>query len=159
MQQTLAKPVSMKGIGLHSGCEVNLTINPAPEDFGIVFKRVDLPAKPELKALYSEIVDTRNCSCLGDKDGNLVSTIEHLMAALAVKGIDNALIEADNQELPIMDGSAKVFFDALKNAFEANETEKIKKYAYILYNEALIIAGMPIEDPAALCEAVSELMI
>lgn len=126
MQQTLAKAVSMKGIGLHSGCEVNLTINPAPENFGIVFKRVDLPAKPELKALYSEIVDTRNCSCLGDKDGNLVSTIEHLMAALAVKGIDNALIEVDNQELPIMDGSAKVFFDVLKNAELAAQTEPRK---------------------------------
>lgn len=116
MQQTLAKPVIMKGIGLHSGCEVNLKLNPAPENFGIVFQRVDLPTKPEIKALYSNIVDTRNCSCLGDKAGNLVSTIEHLMAALAVKGIDNALIEVDNQELPIMDGSAKVFYDVLKDA-------------------------------------------
>ena len=60
MQQTLAKPVSMKGIGLHSGCEVNLKLNPAPENFGIVFQRVDLAAKPEIKALYSNIVDTRN---------------------------------------------------------------------------------------------------
>lgn len=116
MQQTLAKPVAVKGIGLHSGCEVNLTLNPAPENFGIVFKRIDLPSAPEIKALYSGIVDTRNCSCLGDKDGNLVSTIEHLMAALAIKGIDNALIEVDNQELPIMDGSAKVFYDILKDA-------------------------------------------
>lgn len=114
MQQTLAKPVKMKGIGLHSGCEVNLTLNPASENFGIVFKRIDLPSKPEIKALYSEIVDTRNCSCLGDKSGNLVSTIEHLMSALAIKGIDNVLIEVDNQELPIMDGSAKVFYDILK---------------------------------------------
>lgn len=114
MQHTLANPVTMKGIGLHSGCEVNLTLKPAPENFGIVFKRVDLPSQPEIKALYSEIVDTRNCSCLGDKAGNLVSTIEHLMASLAIKGIDNVLIEVDNQELPIMDGSAKVFYDILK---------------------------------------------
>lgn len=114
MQQTLAETVEMKGIGLHSGCEVNLTLKPAPENFGIVFKRTDLPSHPEIKALYSEIVDTRNCSCLGDKAGNLVSTIEHLMAALAIKGVDNVLIEVDNQELPIMDGSAKVFYDILK---------------------------------------------
>lgn len=115
MQHTLANPVTMKGIGLHSGCEVNLTLKPASENFGIVFKRVDLPSQPEIKALYSEIVDTRNCSCLGDKAGNLVSTIEHLMASLAIKGIDNVLIEVDNQELPIMDGSAKVFYDILKD--------------------------------------------
>ena len=116
-QQTLAKPISLKGIGLHSGCEVNLTLNPAPENYGIVFKRVDLPNQPEFPAIYSGIVDTRNCSCLGDKAGNLVSTIEHLMASLAVKGIDNALIEVDHQELPIMDGSAKQFFDVLTFAF------------------------------------------
>lgn len=115
MQHTLANPVTMKGIGLHSGCEVNLTLKPASENFGIVFKRIDLPSQPEIKALYSEIVDTRNCSCLGDKAGNLVSTIEHLMASLAIKGIDNVLIEVDNQELPIMDGSAKVFYDILKD--------------------------------------------
>ena len=131
MQQTLAKPVSMKGIGLHSGCEVNLKLNPAPENFGIVFQRVDLAAKPEIKALYSNIVDTRNCSCLGDKAGNLVSTIEHLMAALAIAGIDNALIEVDNQELPIMDGSAKVFYDNLKNAELVSQSAP-RKYLKVL---------------------------
>lgn len=115
MQKTLEKSITIKGTGLHSGCEVTLTLNPAPENTGIVFKRTDLPLQPEIKALYSNIVDTRNCSCLGDGKGNLVSTIEHLMGALYIKGIDNALIEVNNQELPIMDGSAKVFYDILQD--------------------------------------------
>ncbi len=114
MQQTLAKDLKIEGIGLHSGCASVLTIKPAPENFGIVFKRVDLPNKPEIKALYSNIVDTRNCSCLGDKEGNLVSTIEHLMGALAIVGVDNALIEVNNPEVPIMDGSAEIFYEILR---------------------------------------------
>ena len=116
MQQTLAETLKLEGIGLHSGCVVNLTIKPAPVNHGIVFKRVDLPDMPEIPTLYSNVVDTRNCTCLGDKNGNIVSTIEHLMAALSVVGIDNALIEVDNQELPIMDGSALVFFEKLSQA-------------------------------------------
>lgn len=114
MQTTLSENLILSGIGLHSGCEVNLNILPAPADAGIVFHRVDLPNKPEIKALYTSVVNTQNCTCMGDKDGNLVSTVEHVMAALSVKGVDNAIIEVDNQELPIMDGSAKVFYDALK---------------------------------------------
>lgn len=114
MQTTLSDNLFLSGIGLHSGCEVNLNILPAPADTGIVFRRVDLPNKPEIKALYTGVVNTQNCTCMGDKDGNLVSTVEHVMAALSVKGVDNAIIEVDNQELPIMDGSAKVFYDALK---------------------------------------------
>ena len=110
MQKTLSKPLKLEGIGLHSGCKVTLIIHPAPVNHGIVFKRIDLPDTPQISALYSNVIDTRNCTCLGDDKGNRVSTIEHLMAALAVAGVDNALIEVDNQELPIMDGSAKQFF-------------------------------------------------
>ena len=114
MQTTISKSVQLNGIGLHSGCNVTMSILPAPANTGIVFRRVDLPNKPEIKALYSNVVNTQNCTCLGDAEGNLVSTIEHVMAALYVKGIDNALIEVNNQELPIMDGSGKMFFEALK---------------------------------------------
>ena len=127
MQKTLEKSITIKGTGLHSGCEVTLTLNPAPENTGIVFKRTDLPLQPEIKALYSNIVDTRNCSCLGDGKGNLVSTIEHLMGALYIKGIDNALIEVDNQELPIMDGSALPFYEILSQA-ELQEQNAKRKY-------------------------------
>lgn len=115
-QHTLASNVEINGIGLHSGCEVKLLIKPAAIDHGIVFKRVDLPAQPEIKALYSNVVDTRNCTCLGDAEGNLVSTVEHVMAALFMAGVDNATIEVNNQELPIMDGSALPFWEALQEA-------------------------------------------
>lgn len=131
MQQTLAQDLVLNGIGLHSGCQSQLVIKPAPEDFGIVFKRVDIPAQPELKALYSNIVDTQNCSCLGDKDGNIVSTIEHLMSALYIKGIDNALIEVNNPEVPIMDGSAKVFYEAFKDIKLVSQN-KPRKYLKVL---------------------------
>lgn len=115
MQHTLTQAVKIKGIGLHSGCETSLTIKPAAVNSGIVFKRVDLPDQPEIPALYSRVVDTRNCTCLGF-EGGVISTIEHLMSALAVCAIDNALIEIDNQEMPIMDGSAQPFYQALRQA-------------------------------------------
>ena len=133
MQKTIKKNIEIKGIGLHSACEVNLLIKPAPANSGIVFKRVDIDENPEIKALYSNVVDTRNCTCLGDKKGNLISTIEHLMSALYIKGIDNAIIEVDNQEIPIMDGSAKMFFDIFKNA-ELIELEEPRKQLKILKN-------------------------
>lgn len=116
MQRTLKTSVKIAGIGLHSGCRVNLEVKPAPENSGIVFQRIDLPSQPMIKALYTNVVDTRNCTCLGDDKGNLVSTVEHLMAALRACGIDNALITTDNQEIPIMDGSAKIFYELLSAA-------------------------------------------
>lgn len=131
MQRTLTNPLTINGIGLHSGCNVCLVIKPAEPNAGIVFKRVDLPNQPEIKAVYSNVVDTRNCTCLGDKNGNLVSTIEHLMAALQARGIDNALIETDNQEIPIMDGSAKPFYEVLSKA-EVIEQTAPRKYIKIL---------------------------
>lgn len=113
MQHTIAKQIEIKGIGLHSGVDSTLILKPAPVDFGIVFKRVDLPEQPEVKALYSNVVDTRNCTCLGDSKGNIFSTVEHLMATLAVLQIDNLLVEVNNQEMPIMDGSAQPFFESI----------------------------------------------
>ena len=116
MQHTLKNSIEIQGIGLHSGCNVKLVLKPADANSGITFKRVDIPSQPEIKALYSQVVDTGNCTCIGDKQGNVVSTIEHLMSALLVCGIDNVLIEIDNQEIPIMDGSAKPFYDILSKA-------------------------------------------
>ena len=113
MQHTIAQETVIKGIGLHSGCESVLTIKPAPENFGIVFKRIDIKETPEIKAIYSNVTDTQNCTCLSDGNGNIVSTIEHLMAALAMLEIDNVLIEINNPEVPIMDGSALPFYKAL----------------------------------------------
>ncbi len=128
-QHTLAKELIIKGIGLHSGCDSTLTLHPAPIGHGIVFRRVDLPGRPQIKALFDNVVDTRNCTCLGDKQGNIVSTIEHLMAALSVCGIDNALIDVTNPELPIMDGSALPFYEAVVSAgiVEQNAPRKALK--------------------------------
>ena len=111
-QHTIAQEVSIKGIGLHSGCAVELCLKPAAENSGIVFKRSDLPGQPEVKALYSQVADTRNCTCLAAGDC-IVSTIEHLMAALAVLEIDNLLIEVNDREMPIMDGSVLPFWQLL----------------------------------------------
>lgn len=121
MQHTLAQELTIKGIGLHSGCETVLTLKPAPENHGIVFKRVDLPSQPEIKAVYGNVVDTRNCTCIGDFSGSIVATIEHLMAALSVMEIDNVLIEINNQEMAIMDGSALPFYEELKKVGTINQ--------------------------------------
>ena len=119
MQQTFDEKISYTGVGLHSGYNVKVNILPAPENTGIVFKRTDIAEAPKINALYSLVADTRNCTCL-KKDTAVVSTIEHIMATLYAYGIDNAVIETDNQEFPIMDGSAKMFCDIFENA-------KIKK--------------------------------
>ena len=125
-QHTLKQKVEIKGIGLHSGFDVNLTIFPAEPNTGIVFKRVDITDDLPLKALYSNVVDTRNCTCLGSSKENIVSTIEHLMAVLYVLGIDNAYIEIDNAETPILDGSGKVFLEKLQN-IELEEQDAPRK--------------------------------
>ncbi len=116
MQHTIAKSVEFNGVGLHSGVAVRLLIEPAEVDTGIVFVRSDLPDFAPLPATYSRVVDTRNCTCLGDNNGNIISTIEHLMAALSVIKIDNALIKVNAPEMPILDGGALFFYNELKKA-------------------------------------------
>ena len=126
-QKTLSKQITLTGIGLHSGCESKLVFKPAAANTGIVFVRSDLTANNRFPALYSQVADTRNCTCLGNADKQIVSTIEHIMATLAVLGIDNAEIEVNNPEVPIMDGSAKVFYEALKQV-SLTEQAAAKKY-------------------------------
>ena len=130
MQTTLKTELTIKGIGLHSGCDSTLIVRPALADSGIVFKRVDVADSPLIPATYNKVVDTRNCTCLG-QNGVLVSTIEHLMAALSLSGIDNALIECNNQELPILDGSGKVFFEILQKAPQKVQ-DKPRKYLKVI---------------------------
>ena len=114
-QRTLEKEVEIKGIGLHSGCLTKMLFKSAPQNSGIVFIRSDLPAaENRFPALYSGVADTRNCTCLANEYHHTVSTVEHIMAALYALGIDNALIETDGQELPIMDGSAHIIYEILK---------------------------------------------
>ena len=115
MQKTLKTSVEISGIGLHSGCASKLVLHPAAADSGIIFVRSDLSDGNIFPALYNNVVDTRNCTCLGNSSKQLVSTIEHIMATLYALKIDNALIEIDNPEVPIMDGSALAFLNKLKD--------------------------------------------
>lgn len=110
MQKTLSAPVSFYGIGLHTGRAVTMTVHPAAVNHGVVFKRVDVIGKDNIiPARHDHVIDTRLCTVIGNEAGASVGTIEHLMAALAGCGIDNALVEVDAPELPIMDGSSKEF--------------------------------------------------
>ncbi len=113
LQQTLENKIEIRGIGLHSGCETTIIIEPAAENTGIQFQRRDLMEASPIRALYSNVIDTRNCTCIGLSKENFVSTIEHIMAALYIKGVDNALISLNNPEVPILDGSGKIFLEEL----------------------------------------------
>ena len=111
-QRTLAKPFSCSGTGVHSGVEVHLSIEPAPANHGIRFKRNDLPDSPTIRAFFRNVVDTSLATVIGH-EGAIVSTIEHLMAAFCGLGIDNALVTIDGYEMPILDGSAKVYAEGI----------------------------------------------
>ena len=115
-QKTVSKKISFSGVGIHSGKKVNLNILPSSPNSGIVFKRVDLNKNNIVYPLYNNVTDTTLCTTISNEYGVKVSTIEHLMAAFYGIGIDNAIIELDSQEVPILDGSAKVFVDSIKNA-------------------------------------------
>ena len=113
-QYTLKKAVSCCGVGLHTGKTVNLIIKPAPAHTGIRFLRSDLAGRPSIPARVEQVIDTTLATTLG-KDGHKVSTTEHLLAALRGAGIDNAEVDLDSHEVPIMDGSAGPFVHLLKN--------------------------------------------
>ncbi len=114
-QQTIKNSVSFSGIALHTGARASLTIKSAPENSGIIFKRVDLPDVPEVKAIATNVVDVRRGTTLASGKGK-VYTVEHIMAPLHVLNIDNAIIEMDGMEPPISDGSALEYFTAIKEA-------------------------------------------
>lgn len=107
-QHTLKNAIHCSGVGLHSGAKVAMTLHPAPANHGIVFRRQDLPGQPELAARCENAVETPLCTTL-EADGVRVATIEHLMSGLAGCGVDNAVVELDGPEVPIMDGSAAPF--------------------------------------------------
>jgi UDP-3-O-[3-hydroxymyristoyl] N-acetylglucosamine deacetylase len=112
-QRTIACETKCQGIGVHSGKKVHLTIKPAEANHGIRFIRTDLPGTPMIPAIFNQVVDTSLATVIGS-DGAIVSTIEHLMAALSALSIDNAVIALDAYEMPIMDGSARPFFELLE---------------------------------------------
>ena len=123
-QKTISKPISLEGTGLHTGMNVKLTYKPAPENHGYKFRRIDLKGKPTIHAIVDNVVDTERSTTI-DENGARVTTIEHVLSAAYGLGIDNLLIEINAPEAPILDGSAKLFTEALINAgIEEQEKEK-----------------------------------
>src|SRR5690242_15995392 len=114
-QRTLKSLIRASGVGLHGGVKVTMTLRPAAPDTGIVFRRIDLPEPVDLPASALMVGDTRMCSCL-ERDGVKVGTIEHLMSAFAGLGIDNAWVDLDAPEVPILDGSASPFVFLIQSA-------------------------------------------
>jgi UDP-3-O-[3-hydroxymyristoyl] N-acetylglucosamine deacetylase / 3-hydroxyacyl-[acyl-carrier-protein] dehydratase len=114
-QMTIKKPVTMSGVGLHTGVTTTMVFKPAPENYGIRFRRVDLPNSPEIPADVDHVVDLQRGTTIGI-DGARVHTVEHVLAAIAGLQVDNILIELNNIEPPIGDGSAKLFVDMLLEA-------------------------------------------
>ena len=112
-QKTISKNITFEGIGLHTGLKVNMTIKPAEPNSGIIFKRTDLKENNIIIPNIFNVSSAVFCTTISNETGASVSTIEHLMGALYGLGIDNAMIEIDNLEVPILDGSAKLFVDAL----------------------------------------------
>ena len=112
-QKTLSKPIEFKGVGLHTGEKVKMKIFPSAPNSGIAFKRIDLKYNNIVIPNVYNVVNATLCTTISNEFGVQVSTIEHLMAAMYVLGLDNALIELDSQEVPIMDGSAKNFADMI----------------------------------------------
>jgi len=108
-QRTIKEQVSAIGVGLHKGEKVQITLRPAPANTGIVFRRVDLDPVVDIKATPDAVGETTLCTCLVNEQGVKISTVEHLLSAVAGLGIDNLVIDVDSPEIPIMDGSALPF--------------------------------------------------
>ncbi len=124
-QNTLKAPVIFKGKGLHTGLNVTMKVNPAEAGTGIVFRRVDLEGQPTVEALGDYVTDTARGTTIV-RDGVRISTIEHIMAALWTSGVDNALIEIDAPEVPIMDGSAREYAARIaETGLEAQDAERV----------------------------------
>ena len=136
-QQTLSKPIIFKGIGLHSGKNSTIRILPGEVDQGIIFKRTDLKENNIIHANFKNVSSAKLCTTLENEYGVQVSTVEHLIAAFYISGIDNALVEINNEEIPIMDGSAADFINEIKKQ-DLKELDKKRRYIKILKNIELV---------------------
>ena len=114
-QNTINSSIKLNGIGLHNGVNVELVIKPANENFGIQFSRVDIDKNQLISANFKNVVEPILCTKIANENGITVSTVEHLMAAFFGEGIDNALVEVDASEIPILDGSASDFVEAIRS--------------------------------------------
>ena len=125
-QKTIKAPIECEGITLHKGKIAKVKILPAKPNSGIVFKRIDIKGDNLIEANFLNVSDATLCTTLTNKSGASVSTVEHLIAALYGKGVDNALIEIDNDEVPIKDGSSKFFVEKIDNVGLENSNTSIK---------------------------------
>jgi UDP-3-O-[3-hydroxymyristoyl] N-acetylglucosamine deacetylase len=125
-QKTIKKNINIKGVGLHNGLDVNLTIKPSEANTGIVFKRIDLKNNNIVIPNIFNVSSAVLCTTISNAHGVSISTLEHLMGAFYGMGIDNALVEIDNEEVPILDGSAKFFVEAIINAGVETSDKPIK---------------------------------
>ena len=114
-QKTINDTIKLSGVGLHNGIKTNLTVKSAEENFGIKFCRIDLDKENLIDANYQNVVEPILCTKIKNNNGTTVSTVEHLMAAFFGEGIDNALVEIDAPEIPILDGSATEFVEAIRS--------------------------------------------
>ncbi|TKG92405.1 bifunctional UDP-3-O-[3-hydroxymyristoyl] N-acetylglucosamine deacetylase/3-hydroxyacyl-ACP dehydratase [Puteibacter caeruleilacunae] len=150
-QKTLAAPVTLSGKGLHTGCTVNMTLTPAPENHGIKFKRVDLEDQPIIDASAAFVKDTSRGTVI-DVDGVKISTIEHALAAITGMDLDNILIEIDGPELPILDGSAKYIVEAIeKSGTQEQDAERdyfeiTEKIVYKDEEKGIEIVALPDDE-------------
>ncbi len=130
-QTTINKPISFKGIGLHSGKISKVNLIPTDKNQGILFKRIDLKNNNIIRANYKNVSSAMLCTTLQNSSGCKISTVEHLLAAFYILGIDNVEVEVDNEEIPIMDGSSKDFIKILSQA-GIKKLNKKRKYLKIL---------------------------
>lgn len=126
-QNTLADSFSLEGKGLHTGLNIHITFNPAPENHGYKIKRTDLPEQPIIDAVAENVINTQRGTVIGKKDIQ-ISTIEHAMAALYAAGIDNCLIEVDAPEFPILDGSSRFYTEGISKVGLKKQTANKQYY-------------------------------
>ncbi len=126
-QNTLADSFSLEGKGLHTGLNIHITFNPAPENHGYKIKRTDLPEQPIIDAVAENVINTQRGTVIGKKDIQ-ISTIEHVMAALYAAGIDNCLIEVDAPEFPILDGSSRFYTEGISKVGLKKQTANKQYY-------------------------------
>ena len=152
-QKTINNNIIFRGVGLHSGLPVMMTIKPAEPNSGIIFKRIDLKKNNIIIPNVFNVSSAVFCTTISNEAGTSISTVEHLMGALYGLGIDNALIEIDSQEVPILDGSAKIFVEeiyktGIKNSNAPIKIIKIeKKIEFIDGNKTISIRALSTPKP------------
>ena len=150
LQQTLRKSYLFEGKGLHTGRVARMTVSPAPADTGIVFKRTDIGEDALVEALAENVSSTARSTTISKGDAS-VSTIEHILSALTGMGVDNALIEIDNVEVPILDGSAKPYIEAIwKDGFQEQDAPRkyieLKETVEVVNEKGSIVRLEPADD-------------